>query len=366
MFIIVVIETTFTTKTLLQDTGFIIQSVMQSWASVYRTWCSTLEKQIQVFSVMQYIVSFIIMGPIFSVAMLYLLWTDYWWVTATYSTWLYYDWSTHKQAGRRVLWVRSWFVWNVLRDYFPIQLIKTHNLSPSRNYILGYHPHGIFCFGALCNFATEANCFSAKFPGITPFVTTLAGNFHMPFAREYLMSAGVCPVSRSTLEFILSCNGTGNAVVITVGGAVESLDSSPGVHCVTLKNRKGFVKLALQHGADLVPVYSFGETEVYTQQILDEGSWCRLLQKRIQKVLGFAPCVFHGRGLFSPNSWGLVPFSKPINTVVGKPMEMPRISSPSQEEVDFYHTAYMDSLTQLFDKHKTCFGLSEEDVLVIH
>lgn len=55
-------------------------------------------------------------------------------------------------------------------------------------------------------------------------------------------------MNRATLEFILSCNGTGNAVVITVGGAAESLDCTPGVHCVTLKNRKGFVKLALQQG----------------------------------------------------------------------------------------------------------------------
>lgn len=47
-------------------------------------------------------------------------------------------------------------------------------------------------------------------------------------------------------------------------------------------------------------------------------------------------------------------------------MEMPKISSPSQEEVDHYHTMCMSSLTQLFDKHKTHFELREEDVLVIH
>uniref|UniRef100_A0A4W5QEV9 Diacylglycerol O-acyltransferase 2 n=1 Tax=Hucho hucho TaxID=62062 RepID=A0A4W5QEV9_9TELE len=118
--------------------------------------------------------------------------------------------------------------------------------------------------------------------------------------------------------------------------------------------------------ADLVPVYSFGENDVYKQLILDEGSWWRLIQRRLQKILGFASCVFQGRGLFSPDTWGLVPFSKPINSVVGKPTEMPKISTPSQEEVDHYHTMYVSSLTQLFDKHKTHFELREEDVLVIH
>lgn len=71
-----------------------------------------------------------------------------------------------------------------------LQLIKTHNLLPSRNYIFGYHPHGIFCFGAFCNFGTEATGFSKKFPGIKPSLATLAGNFRLPVLRDYLMSGG--------------------------------------------------------------------------------------------------------------------------------------------------------------------------------
>lgn len=74
------------------------------------------------------------------------------------------------------------------------QLIKTHNLLPNRNYIFGYHPHGIFCFGAFCNFGTEATGFSKKFPGIRPSLATLAGNFRMPVLRDYLMSGGEVPL----------------------------------------------------------------------------------------------------------------------------------------------------------------------------
>lgn len=73
------------------------------------------------------------------------------------------------------------------------QLIKTHNLLPNRNYIFGYHPHGIFCFGAFCNFGTEATGFSKKFPGIRPSLATLAGNFRLPVLRDYLMSGGEVP-----------------------------------------------------------------------------------------------------------------------------------------------------------------------------
>lgn len=76
---------------------------------------------------------------------------------------------------------------------FCLQLVKTHNLLTTRNYIFGYHPHGIMGLGAFCNFSTEATEVSKKFPGIRPYLATLAGNFRMPVLREYLMSGGERP-----------------------------------------------------------------------------------------------------------------------------------------------------------------------------
>lgn len=55
------------------------------------------------------------------------------------------------------------------------------------------------------------------------------------------------PVSKRSLDFLLR-GGPGNAVVIVVGGAAESLDGVPGQQRVLLKGRRGFVRLALQHG----------------------------------------------------------------------------------------------------------------------
>lgn len=63
-----------------------------------------------------------------------------------------------------------------------------------------------------------------------------------------LTIAGICPVNRDSIDYILSKNGSGNAIIIVVGGAAESLNCTPGKNSVTLRNRKGFVKLALRHG----------------------------------------------------------------------------------------------------------------------
>ncbi|XP_066555631.1 diacylglycerol O-acyltransferase 2 [Amia ocellicauda] len=350
----------------LRGTGSSILSALQDLPSAPWLSRSKVERHLQMISVMQWVLTFLIMGIACTVALMYLFWTDLWLIAATYTAWLIFDWNTPKQGGRRSSWVRNWTVWRYFRDYFPVRLIKTHPLLPSRNYIFGYHPHGIMCFGAFCNFGTEATGFSKKFPGIRPYLATLDGNFRMPVLREYLMSGGICPVNRDTIDFILSRNGTGNAVVIVVGGAAESLDCAPGVNAVTLKNRKGFVKLALQQGADLVPVYSFGENEVYKQLIFEKDSWGRLIQRKIQKLLGFAPCLFHGCGLFSDDTWGIVPYSKPINTVVGEPITVPRIEKPTEEQVGQYHDMYINSLLKLFEKNKTKFGLLESDVLHVH
>lgn len=62
------------------------------------------------------------------------------------------------------------------------------------------------------------------------------------------LPSGICPVNRDTIDYLLSKNGSGNAIIIVVGGAAESLSSMPGKNAVTLRNRKGFVKLALRHG----------------------------------------------------------------------------------------------------------------------
>ncbi len=54
----------------------------------------------------------------------------------------------------------------------------------------------------------------------------------------------------------------GRNVLIVPGGARESIVAHPGTMNLLLRNRKGFVRLALNQGKPLVPVLSFGETDM--------------------------------------------------------------------------------------------------------
>jgi len=66
------------------------------------------------------------------------------------------------------------------------------------------------------------------------------------------MHTGFCASSIKNIKYLLSTPPkipyTGKATILVVGGASESMESIPGTYRSIVKRRKGFVKLALQHG----------------------------------------------------------------------------------------------------------------------
>ena len=95
-------------------------------------------------------------------------------IISVYLLWFFTcDYKRSSKGGRRWNKLRELSSWTYYRDYFPVRLVKTCQLNPRKNYIFGYHPHGIMCAGAWCNFATESTGFSKLFPGLKPHLLTL-------------------------------------------------------------------------------------------------------------------------------------------------------------------------------------------------
>jgi 2-acylglycerol O-acyltransferase 2 len=182
---------------------------------------------------------------------------------AAYVAWYSIMDDAPKRGGRFLRPLRQRAFWKHFAAYFPMKLTREEQLDPEKNYVFGYHPHGIISLGALCNFGTEATGFAQLFPDIDLRLLTLTMNFRIPFFREYLLGMGINDVSRESCERNLS-RGPGSSIMIVVGGARESIETTQGGHdSLILSNRKGFVKLAMRKGASLVPVYSFGENDVF-------------------------------------------------------------------------------------------------------
>lgn len=147
----------------------------------------------------------------------------------------------------------------------------------------------------------------------------------------------------------------GRAITIVIGGASESLDAQPYSLRLVLKRRKGFVKMAIRTGADLVPVLSFGENDLYDQYSVDDHPRVHKFQLFVKQVLGFTIPLFHARGVFNYDV-GLVPYRRPINIVVGRPIQVTQAAKPEQADIDRVHVEYVTELERLWDLWKDDFA----------
>lgn len=112
---------------------------------------------------------------------------------------------------------------------------------------------------------------------------------------------------------------TASAAGLIVGGVREQRFTDKDTYKFVLKTRKGFVRIALQTGASLVPAISFGENNTFEQNC------CKLLS-------------FKGR--------------VPITIVVGDPIHVEENVSPSEEQINEVHEIFCKQIRELFEKHK--------------
>lgn len=280
-----------------------------------------------------------------------------------YIIWMFYIDTAPEHGGRMSHWFRSLPFWRYFAEYYPASLIKEAELPADRSYVFGYHPHGIIGMGAIATFATEATGFSKAFPGIRPHLLTLSSNFNVPLYREILLLLGICSVSKKSCSNILK-GGPGHAITIVVGGAAESLSAHPGTADLTLRKRLGFIKIAIQNGADLVPVFSFGENDIYQQMPNEPGTVLYVLQRRFKNIFGFTLPLFHGRGLLNYNI-GLMPYRRRIVSVIGRPIHVTQTDKPNLDEILAIQKEYIAELMRIWHTYKDEFARTRRRELSI-
>lgn len=156
----------------------------------------------------------------------------------------------------------------------------------------------------------------------------------------------------------------GRAITIVVGGARESLDAQPHSLRLVLKRRKGFVKLAIRAGADLVPTLAFGENELYDQVAPEQHPFIHKVQLVIKKVLGFTVPLFHARGVFNYD-YGLMPYRRPVNVVVGRPIKVQQAAKPEDDYINEIHSLYVKELERIWEEWRDEFASERTSELEI-
>eukprot|EP00934_Nitzschia_sp_Nitz4_P007287 Nitzschia sp. Nitz4//scaffold311_size21207//14707//15861//NITZ4_008624-RA/size21207-processed-gene-0.53-mRNA-1//-1//CDS//3329547392//7277//frame0 len=258
--------------------------------------------------------------------------------------------------------------------YEPFQLkhnLKDLEMANERGrealWICAMHPHGVipihaFLWGALSDQILPDTCGRAA---------TTEAAMTVPLLRQLLGWLGGVSASRPVLQKHLS---QGHNVFLLPGGVKEIFLSRRGddVQSIYAKSRRGLIKLALQNGAYLLPMYAFGATDLHHQlatygqrhqaskNLKSSTSGLGQVQERLSRWFRAGFTFFWGLGgspmpFFVPMTIvlgdPLVPNSELIQGEHGKRVAKP-IPNPTEEQIDELMDRYLDALQRLFDQYK--------------
>eukprot|EP00553_Chaetoceros_curvisetus_P002823 CAMPEP_0204628580 /NCGR_PEP_ID=MMETSP0717-20131115/16159_1 /ASSEMBLY_ACC=CAM_ASM_000666 /TAXON_ID=230516 /ORGANISM="Chaetoceros curvisetus" /LENGTH=148 /DNA_ID=CAMNT_0051645231 /DNA_START=116 /DNA_END=562 /DNA_ORIENTATION=+ len=139
-------------------------------------------------------------------------------------------------------------------------------------------------------------------------------------------------------------------MVFVPGGVQEVfLMNEPEDLVLYLRKRKGFIKLALEYGATIVPTFTFG---------LDGAFACHIprgdMINKLSSKIGFLPAIFWGR-------WYIpfgIPRPKKLHVVIGKPIHIPHIEKDiGSDDIEKYHRIVLEEYEKMFERHKVAEDL---------
>ncbi|CEM14947.1 unnamed protein product [Vitrella brassicaformis CCMP3155] len=217
----------------------------------------------------------------------------------------------------------------VYEDLAAVQSAGKDGKPPT---VICCHPHGIFAAGVVV-LTSNGDLSGLKARTITSSFLY----YFAPTLRIFLAPAGVLGAARK--EDFTNYMKRGENMTMVPGGFHEATISCPHKDRVYLRKRKGFVKYALQHGYALTPVYTFGECDTFSNV---QGGW----KWRFALNSFGVPTVLFWGVPFAP----LLPRRVPMLVVVGKPLQLPCIPTPTRDEVAEYHEKYIHHLQKLYDK----------------
>jgi len=243
--------------------------------------------------------------------------------------------------------------WTHVERYFKVRLVGAQMPTRVGKTIIGVAPHGLIPYSlGLLAFGKLQQVFHE------PQIVVASATRFVPVFSHVLRLGGAIDASYESVNTALASSPLAT-IAVTPGGIGEMFygypqhGCSPNEEYAVLNNRKGFVRLALQHGAQLVPVFCFGASKIMKRIVLPK------LFQELSVKLRASLVLFFGR-------WGLpIPFEVPLMYAVGRAISTQQNALPSTEEVDFTHNIYKLELLNTFEAHKEAYGWQDKRLVIV-
>lgn len=224
-------------------------------------------------------------------------------------------------------------------------------LDPKGHYLFAMYPHGIY--GVCRLFSGGVGLWTKLFPGIAARWGSFSAAFYIPGIREFSLWAGTLDASKPVLERAIR---RGENITLLPGGIDEMnlTDGSAKDTKLVMVERKGFVKLAIEHGMDIVPGFCFGEKWIHEVVRLPK------FIRQFLRPFRMSGTLLKGRGLT------LLGFLEPsLGFVWGEPIKVRQQSPVDEAYLDEVHKQVMESVESIFHRYKKRFGYPDDETLTL-
>jgi hypothetical protein len=198
-----------------------------------------------------------------------------------------------------------------------------------------FHPHSIFAVSQLLHTGTTIT----DWPDKNTKAVSHSYIFNIPLVKDFVNSMCISSeysIMKDTLK-------RGSSISVSLGGMSESEYLNENTLTFIVKKRKGIFKMALETGVPLIPVITYGETNIFKN-----GKY-RFIEY-INSILGIHLSLPTLQSLYN---WFIIykrPLDTKIETYIGEPVDVEQIENPSKRDIREVRKRYIQALRELYTK----------------
>ena len=198
-----------------------------------------------------------------------------------------------------------------------------------------FHPHSIFAVSQLLHTGTTIT----DWPDKNTKAVSHSYIFNIPLVKDFVNSMCISSeysIMKDTLK-------RGSSISVSLGGMSESEYLNENTLTFIVKKRKGIFKMALETGVPIIPVITYGETNIFKN-----GKYTFI--EYINYILGIHLSLPTLQSLYN---WFIIykrPLDTKIKTYIGEPVDVEQIDNPSKRDIREVRKRYIHALRELYTK----------------